>query len=63
MTRHRASRKKLIRCSHTGLVVFNSELEAKIVLAHRIRRDKGEIRYFSCGDHFHLAATDLMEVE
>lgn len=58
VTRPRRHRQKLIRCGQTGLVILFSELEAKIVLAQRIHRDKGEVRYFPCtaGNHFHLTA-------
>lgn len=58
MTRPRRRRARLIRCGQTGLVILFSELEAKIVLAQRRHRDKGEVRYFPCtaGDHFHLTS-------
>jgi hypothetical protein len=58
MTRVHRRRTKLTRCSQTGLVILFTELEAKIVLAQRMYRDKGETRYFPCtaGNHFHLTA-------
>lgn len=58
MTRVRRSRARLKRCSQTGLVILFTELEAKIVLAQRMYRDKGEVRYFPCtaGNHFHLTS-------
>lgn len=52
-------RRSLRRCRTTHLVIFDTELEAKIVLAHRIKRDKGEIRYFHCGDHYHLTSQPM----
>lgn len=42
------------RCNRTGLVIFHTELDAKIALAVRIRKDKGESHYFRCGGHYHL---------
>ena len=47
---------------HHGLVVFPDELGAKIALAGRVARDKGEIRYFKCGNHFHLTSQPKEEV-
>lgn len=54
----RKKRKTLRRCNRTGLVILFSELDAKIVLAQRKYRDKGEVRYFECksGNHFHLTS-------
>ena len=46
------------RCSISGLVIFDSELDAKIALARRVWKDKGEKRYFSCGRHFQLTSQD-----
>lgn len=47
------------RCSRSGLVIFNTELDAKMALAWRMGKDKGEKRYFRCGKHFHLTAMEL----
>lgn len=58
MTRPR--RKRLTRCGRTGLIILADEIEAKLVLAERQRKDTGERRYFGCGNHFHLAATEKM---
>lgn len=43
-----------------GKVIFKTELDAKMALAWRIRRDKGEKRYYRCelGNHFHLTSQD-----
>ena len=59
MKKHRSDR-PLRRCAATGLVIFKSELEAKIVLASRVWRDKGERRVFLCpaGRHFHLTSME-----
>lgn len=43
------------RCNRRGLVIFDTELDAKIALAERIRKDKGEAHYFQCGNHYHLS--------
>lgn len=53
---------RLRRCSISGLVIFDSELDAKIVLAKRVWKDKGEKRYFPCRNHFHLTAQDGIKV-
>ena len=39
-------------------MILQDELQAKMVLASRLARDKGEKRYFACGNHYHLSATD-----
>lgn len=49
-----SKRPRLRRCGISGLVILDTELQAKIVLAKRIREDKGEKRYFRCQNHFHL---------
>jgi hypothetical protein len=59
--RKRGKRPPLKRCNRTHLVVFDTELEAKMVLASRMHRDKGEVRYFECGDHFHLTSEPRMQ--
>lgn len=45
-------------CKRMRKVIFHTELDAKIALAPRIRKDKGEIRYYKCefGDHYHLTS-------
>lgn len=60
MGNRRRSHRQLRRCAATGLVMFKSELEAKIVLASRVWRDKGEKRVFPCpaGNHFHLTSME-----
>lgn len=50
---------RLMRCNRTKLVIFHTELDAKIALASRVRKDKGEKRFFRCGNHFHLTAKEL----
>lgn len=55
----RPRRKRLYRCSETNLVILWDELEAKIILAQRQHRDKGEIRYFACKGHYHLTSMPL----
>lgn len=47
-------------CNRTGKVCFHTELDAKIVLAGRLAKDKGEIRYYQCGGHFHLTSQPKM---
>jgi len=36
--------------------MFRTELDAKIALASRVWKDKGETRYYPCGHHFHLTS-------
>lgn len=55
------------RCSRTGKVIFQTELDAKIALAPRIRKDKGEQRYYPClfrgrVEHFHLTSQEKHNV-
>lgn len=38
------------RCKF-GKVILHTELDAKIALAGRLARDKGEIRYYICDSH------------
>ena len=45
-------------CNKTGKVIFPTELDAKIVLARRVWKDKGEVRYYPCGKHFHLTSLE-----
>lgn len=52
------TKKPLRRCGISGLVIFDTELDAKIALAKRVWMDKGEKRYFSCRKHFHLTSQD-----
>jgi hypothetical protein len=61
MAKHLKRRKQrpwLRRCNISGLVIFNSEIDAKIALAGRIRKESGEKRYFRCGSHYHLSAQE-----
>lgn len=60
MMRAKMKQKPLEKCSRTGLVIFSTELDAKIVLAYRQYNDRGEKRYFRCGKHFHLTAQDKL---
>ena len=41
-------------------VIFKTELDAKIALASRVWKDKGEIRYYRCeiGNHWHLTSQE-----
>lgn len=53
------------RCKF-GKVRFDSELDAKIALASRIAKDKGEVRYYICNahgakKHWHLTSQDKHE--
>lgn len=45
-------------CNRTGKVVFHTELDAKIALAGRKAKDKGEIRYYKCWGHWHLTSQE-----
>lgn len=51
---------KLRTCNRTGKIIFHTELDAKIVLAGRFVRDKGEIRYYQCGKHWHLTSKEKL---
>lgn len=41
-------------------VIFRTELDAKIALADRVWKDKGEVRYYKCerGRHWHLTSQE-----
>ena len=54
--KNKLAKRKLKRCNRTGLVIIYDEIEAKLVLAKRWNRDKGETGYFKCVDHYHLTA-------
>ena len=49
-------------CKRAHKVILRTELDAKIALAGRAARDKGEVRYYQCpyGDrenpHYHLTS-------
>jgi hypothetical protein len=47
-------------CRRTRKVQFHTELDAKIALAPRVRKDKGEIRYYQCEfcNGWHLSSQD-----
>lgn len=47
---------KLARCNRNGKVSFATEIDAKIALASRVWKDKGEVRYYPCHGHFHLTS-------
>lgn len=38
-------------CAKARKVSFSDELAAKIALAERLHKDKGEIRYYKCKHH------------
>lgn len=45
------------RCNRAGKVVFETEVEAKLALARRVAKDKGEVDYYPCPNgHFHLTS-------
>lgn len=50
--------KRVEYCRRARKVSFGDELAAKIALAERMRKDKGEVRYYECnfGPHFHLTS-------
>lgn len=52
----------MLRRGRCGLVIFHTELDAKIVLARRMWMDRGEKRTFRCpkcgGGIWHLTAED-----
>lgn len=52
----------LSRCNRTGKVIFRTELDAKIALASRVWKDKGEVRFYSCHGHFHLTSMPLAAI-
>lgn len=43
-------------CNRAGKVIFPSELDAKIALAERVWKDKGEVDYYPCTGHWHLTS-------
>lgn len=57
---HNQGKGILRRCGITGLVILKTELDAKIVLAERVWKDKGERRHFKCRyyNHYHLTQID-----
>lgn len=66
MAKHLKKRKKksfLRRCNISGLVILPTEIDAKLALAIRIRKDTGERRYFRCGNHFHLTRQEARNAE
>lgn len=40
----------MARCKY-GKVMIHTELDAKMALAKRIAKDKGEVRYYLCDAH------------
>lgn len=45
------------RCGSRRKVVFPTELDAKIALARRVWKDKGEVDYYPCPNgHWHLTS-------
>lgn len=55
--RNQSSRSRR-RCSRERKIIFRTELDAMIALARRQNKDKGEIRYYPCGDHWHLTSQE-----
>lgn len=51
----------MTRCNRTGKVIFKTELDAKIALAKRVWKDKGEQRAYPCGTHWHLTSQPINE--
>jgi len=51
------------KCNRSGKVVFKTELDAMIALAQRQKQDKGEKRYYECGNHFHLTSQEKRRSE
>ena len=43
-------------CNRVHKVIFEDELAAKLALAERVWKDKGEVRHYACLDHFHLTS-------
>jgi len=43
-------------CSRAHKVIFKTEIDAKLALFNRQRKEKGEQRYYPCGKHFHLTS-------
>lgn len=55
---------KYARCNRAGnKVIFKTELDAKLALAERVWKDKGEIRCYKCPhrNHWHLTSMTLEE--
>ena len=50
----------MTRCNRTGKVVFKDEIAAKLALAVRKRKDKGELRTYQCPhqNHWHLTSQE-----
>ena len=46
------------RCTKEKKIMFRTELDAMIALSHRQAADKGEKRYYPCGDHWHLTSQE-----
>ncbi len=58
VARRKRKEPRFKRCNRNNHRIIPSELEAKIALANRQRKDKGEIRIFRCGTHWHLTSQD-----
>ena len=52
-------------CKRARKVSFPTELDAKIALASRVWKDKGEQRFYRCrfGRHFHLTSMSQEEYD
>jgi len=48
-------------CRAEGKIIIHTELDAKIILAKRIAKDKGETRYYECRSkgHYHLTSQPI----
>lgn len=45
------------RCWRGNKVIFATELDAKLALAQRVWRDKGEVDFYPCPNgHYHLTS-------
>ena len=47
---------KLCKRGGRDKVIFRTILDAKIALAKRMHDDRGEIRFYKCGNHYHLTS-------
>ena len=45
-------------CNRVHKVIFFTELDAKLALAQRVWKDKGEVDYYPCHGHWHLTSEE-----
>lgn len=52
--------KRIDFCNRAHKVIFHTDLDAKIALAERIAKDKGERRFYRCkfANHYHLTSQE-----